>query len=306
MSHWLGRTLLCSRPMDTRTQDPPGAMVSMDYWNMLIPNTGNRTWKYRAASSSPASAQIPTATLLSTDGGSDTTFWNSTADGLYHVGSKTSAEGLLNFTDPLQELKFPCTFGTTWTDAMTASYLAGGIVPVTRIGSISGHADAYGTLRLPEGAEVLNALRVKVRRQINDNSAVADVVRIANVHYFYSLSMPYPMLQLTEDSVRIGTGAWTVVKGAQWIGNGFIVGLDESSLQEVAFSAYPNPVSEMLNIVIAGGEVFEAEVMDAAGHVVLQHRLSADRPSLDVRKLTPEPTSCVFGPREARRGSSVS
>lgn len=266
---------------------PTGANVDMNYWDMLIENSGNRTWRFRAASVTPTSAQIPTANLLSTDGGTDTTFWNSTSAGLFHVGSRTALEGIIPFSDPLLELVFPCTYGTTWNDGMTANYVVSGIVPVTRIGSIIGHADAYGTLRLPQGEVVMNVLRVNVRREFNDNSAVANVVRIANVKSFYSPSVPYPMLQLTEDSVRIGTGAWTVVKSAQWIGNGFIVGLDENSLDEVSFSAYPNPVSEMLNIAVSSGMATDAEVMDPSGRIVLQHRLSADRPSVDVRSLTP-------------------
>lgn len=265
---------------------PVGANVDMDYWNMLIPNTGNRPWKFRAAAITPTAVQIPTANLLSTDGGPDTTFWNSTASGLYHVGSRTQLEGIIPFTDPLLELKFPCTYGTTWTDAMTANYVVSGIIPVTRIGNITGIADAYGTLRLPEAGVVTNALRVKVRREVNDNSAVANVVRIANVHNFYSPTLPYPVLQLTEDSVRIGTGAWTVVKAAQWIGNGFIVGVDENDLEAVSFTAYPNPVSEVLSVILPEGGAFDAEVLDAAGRIVLQRRLSADRASVDVQGLT--------------------
>lgn len=277
---------------------PAGADVAMDYWNMLIPNTGNRTWRYRAASSSSTSAQIPTATLLYTDGGSDTTFWNSTADGFYHVGSRTDAEGVVNFTDPLQELKFPCTYGTTWTDAMSATYVVGGFVTVTRTGTIEGNADAYGTLRLPEAAVVPNVLSVKVRRQINDNSAVLNVVRIANINYFYSSTSPFPMLRLTEDSVRLGTGAWTVVKGAQWVGNGFVVGLDEEALEQVAFTAYPNPASNVVTIGIDAAKAGEAQVIDATGRVVLRARLTADRSSFDVGALTAGAYSVkVFDPQ---------
>lgn len=260
---------------------PQGANVMMDYWNMLNQNTGNRTWYFLAASASPTSAQIPSATLLSTDGGSDTLFWNFDSNGLYQVGSKTQLEGVVNFTDPTTELKFPCTFGTSWTDNMSASYLIGGIVPVTRLGSITGVGDAYGTLHLPGAAAIPNVLRVKVRRQVNDNSAATNITRIANIHYFYSQTSAYPMLRLTEDSVQIGTGAWTTVKNAQWQGQGFTVGLEELSADEVDFVAYPNPTDGALNFSSNGADL--AVVTDAAGRVVLSQRVSADRTTIDTQ-----------------------
>lgn len=264
---------------------PQGANVMMDYWFMLHPNTGNRTWYYQAASASPAAAQIPTATLLNTDGGSDTLFWRFDANGLYHVGSKTQLEGVVNFTDPLTELKFPCTFGTTWSDNMTASYVVGGFVTVTRIGSITGVGDAYGTLNLPGGASIPDVLRVKVRRQVNDNSAVTNVTRISNIHYFYGQTSAYPMLRLTEDSVQIGTGAWTAVKNAQWQGQSFNVGVEETAADQVEFIAYPNPTDGVLYFARNGAEV--AEVMDASGRIVSTHRISADRSSIDTQGMAP-------------------
>lgn len=257
---------------------PVGANVMMDYWNMLLPNTGNRTWYYQAASASPASALIPSATLLNTDGGSDTLFWNADANGLYHVGSKTQLEGTISFTDPLTELKFPCTFGTTWSDNMSASYVVSGIIPVTRLGSITGVGDAYGTLHLPEAAEIPDVLRVKVRRQVNDNSALANVTRISNIFYFYGQNSAYPMLQLTQDSVQIGTGAWAVAKTAQWQGQSFIVGVDELSADQVDFVAYPNPTDGVLHI--SGTDADEAEVLDASGRLVLRQRIASDRATL--------------------------
>lgn len=264
---------------------PQGANVMMDYWFMLNPNTGNRTWYYLAASASPAAAQIPAATLLNTDGGSDTLFWNFDGNGLYHVGSKTQLEGVVSFTDPLTELVFPCTFGTTWSDNMSASYVVSGVIPVTRIGSITGVGDAYGTLNLPGGASIPDVLRVKVRRQVNDNSAVTNVTRISNIHYFYGQSSSYPMLRLTEDSVQIGTGAWTAVKNAQWQGQSFTVGVEETAADQVEFVAYPNPTDGVLNFARNGADV--AEVMDASGRIVSSHRISADRSSIDTQGMAP-------------------
>ncbi|MBK7945120.1 MAG: hypothetical protein IPJ85_07380 [Flavobacteriales bacterium] len=116
---------------------PTGANVSFEYWGMLLPNTGNRPSRWFSASSTPTGALIPSATLISTDGGSDTLFWAVTSNGLEQVGSRATDEGNnpVSYTDAILELKLPCTFGTTWTDATSAT-INTQFGPVTRTGTI--------------------------------------------------------------------------------------------------------------------------------------------------------------------------
>ena len=261
---------------------PAGANVQFHYWDMLTPNTGNRTINYRAASITPTSATIPTATFLSTDGGTDTLFWAVTSQGLEQVGVRTNLEGVINFSDAGLELELPCALGTSWSDAVGASYIVSGIIPVTRVGTITGIADAYGTLDMPQGVQIPEVLRVRVRRDISDNSAVANVRRIANVTYYYSEDLAHPMVTLTQDSVQIGTGAWTVTKSAQWQGNSFIVGVEDVDASEVSFTAYPNPASDVLNVAFAEGAsvATRVEVLDAAGRLVLNEAITGGRAAL--------------------------
>ncbi len=265
----------------------PGADVEHGYWNMLVPNTGTRNYYYRAANITPTAASIPSATLLSTDGGTDTLFWAVTAQGLEQVGAKTTLEGVINFSDPYLELELPCTYGTSWSDAIGASYTVSGVVPVTRVGSITGLADAYGSLSMPNMVELTNVLRVKIRRDITDNSALANVHRISNIHHYYSTNFAHPMLSLIQDSVQIGTGAWAVAKSAQWQGDGFIVGVDELASAEAAFMAYPNPVADRLTVSLPSGtdQATRVEVIDAAGRTVAEQRASGTSFQLPVTGL---------------------
>ena len=269
------------------SEGQPGANVDNHVWDMLAPNTGTRTIYYRAASVTPTSASIPTATWLSTDGGSDTLFWAETAQGMEQVGVRTNLEGIINFSDAGLELKLPCTYGTTWTDAVGASYIVSGVIPVTRVGTITGNADGYGQLFMTQNVTIPAVLRVRVRRDITDNSAVANVHRISNVVYYYTEDQAHSMLTLTQDSVQIGTGAWTVAKSAQWQGNPYGVGTNEVELAEAAFIAYPNPTNDLLTVTFEDGAstATSLEVLDAAGRIVLSTALTGGRATLATQGL---------------------
>ena len=268
-------------------QGAAGANVDYHYWDMLTVPTGNKTIYYRDASVTSTSAAIPSAQLISTDGGTDTSFWAVTANGLEHVGVRSALEGTISFTDASLELKLPCTYGTTWSDAIGANYIVSGIVPVTRIGTITGIGDGYGTLAMPDANVLPTVLRVKVRRDVSDNSAVANVHRIANIHYYYIPTLPHPYVTLTEDSVQFGTGAWTVAKSATWQGNPFTVGMEDINPDDFTFNAYPNPVSEMLSVTFAEGAAVSVrmELIDATGRTVSRKSVTGGAGTIDTKGL---------------------
>lgn len=251
------------------------------HWQLLLPSTGNRNTFYIAATSS-----MPSATLASTDGGSDTAFWSVTSAGLVQVGVRGSLEGLLTFTDPLVELALPLAYGEDWTDATTASYSVSGI-PVTRVGSIRGEADAHGSLELSLGALYPEVLRVKVRREITDNSAFLVVRRIANIHYYYTESYTHPVLKLLQDSVQTGAGsAWQVTRKAEWIGAPGGVGVTEIDPNDFTFTAYPNPANDALTLTFeANARPTHVELFDAKGQLVATQQVNATTILLDVKGL---------------------
>jgi len=261
-----------------------GTNVTWHYWNMLVPNTGNRDYRWFNASVTPSASQVPSATLLSTDGGTDTTFWTVNSDGLVQVGSRTNlTAGVINYSDPFTELKLPCTYLTTWTDQHAASYSISGF-PVTRTGTITGIADAYGQLQLPNNFQH-DVLRVKVRRQITDAAAIATTVRIETVNYYYQSMARFPKLKLQVDSVQINGGAWAVTKRAEWTGVGFTVGIPEDIADEEVFTAYPNPTDGPLTIELAEGIGARVEIADAAGRIVEGFTLSSDRATIGTAHL---------------------
>lgn len=263
-----------------------GATVDYNYWDMLIPNTGFRNVRWFDASVTPSAALVPTATMISTDGGADTLYWAVTAEGLEQVGARSALYATtINYSDALLELKLPCTYLTSWTDNHAANYTISGF-PVTRVGTITGIADAYGVLRLPNGY-LHNVLRVKLRRSITDAAAIATTVRKETVFNYYEEGGRYPRLHLRIDSVQVNGGAWAVTRRAEWQGQGFTVGVDESINDADVFTAFPNPATDHITVnapFVAGSRL---EVADAAGRTVRSVNLTKEQAVLNVAELNP-------------------
>ena len=252
---------------------PGGTGEDIDYGFWMLDSTGQKNLKYLAPSVTSSSNAVPGTNLLFTDGGSDTTFYEYSSTGVKILGQRSPLEGLFAYSDPAQELVYPCTFGTTWTDAVGATYNTQ-LGPATRVGTITGIADGYGTLELPEDL-VPNVLRVKVRRNYTDQAALGTVSRISTTYFFFTENEVHPVLRLQEDSVSINGGAYSVQKGAQWMfGPGNVGIIDHAA---VRFNAYPNPVADVLALDLTGVEltVTSVTVVDARGAVVLQQGVNA-------------------------------
>jgi len=263
---------------------PAGANVQFNYWDMLENGGGLQNIRWFNASVSPNSSLVPSATLLSTDGGADTLYWAVTANGLEQVGARSALyNATINYTDPLLELKLPCTYQTSWTDNHSASYSVSGF-PVSRVGTITGIADAYGILQLPNNF-FHNVLRVKLRRSITDAAAIVTTLRKETVYNYYEEGGRYPRLHLRIDSVQINGGAWAVTRRAEWQGNAYAVGLDENLTDAEVFTAYPNPATNAFTVSAPYTAGSRLEIADAAGRVVRSVNLVGERPTIGVEQL---------------------
>jgi hypothetical protein len=261
-----------------------GAAQTWNYWQLLSPAEGTRNLFYLAPSVTSTSAAFPTATLLTTDGGTDTLFWRVGAQGLEQIGIRSSLEGTLAFTDTYLELKYPCTFGTTWTDPVGASYMAGPFA-VTRTGTITGNADAYGTLNMPGGVSYPSVLRVRVRHDFTDAAAIATVRRITNYTSFYASTQAHPVIRMQEDSVLGTSSTWTVVRSLQWTGAATGVGIDEATGASIGLA--PNPAAGLVQVSLDAqvARASEYRLVDASGRVVRRERVTGSRFQFDVSGL---------------------
>ncbi len=259
----------------------PGANETYGCWMLL--QAAVRDQHYDDPAVTPTSATIPAATMLGTDGGSDTLFWSSDANGLYLEGERTGI-GTFAYSDAVKELAYPLTFGTNWTDAGSATFTTFGL-NVVRTVSLVGSGSGYGTLELPALA-IDNVLRVSVAKTTFDQGGIANIERRSHITYFFVDTLHIPVLKLQSDSVSISGGAWSVTYINEWLYGQGEVGMADLDPADVHFTCYPNPATEVLNLPLTVNGTGTCEVLDAAGRVVMGRTLAANGPhSLPVSTL---------------------
>lgn len=245
-----------------------GASQLFGCW--MLEEASARDIRYIDPTETSSSDLMTDEDVLSTDGGSDTLFWNTDATGLFLVGERTLAT--FPYTDAVKELAYPCTFGTTWTDNGSAAYTVAGINAVRTV-SVTGNADAYGNLQLPEGL-INNVLRVSVRRTSFDQSAFLNVDRVSHITYFFVDTVAYPVLKLQMDTVILNGGAPSVTFANEWMYGPGTVGIGDLSADDVTFTAYPNPTAELITLPVTVKGAARCDVYDAAGRIVLSRQLT--------------------------------
>ena len=277
----VGQTVALQTGANYVWEGPSGAAVTFNYWDLFPSASTPRNFFYAPA------IGVPMADYATTDGGTDSTFWSVEADGLSTVGEKQPLTGRVSYPQPLLELPLPLSFGESWNDAVTVNYFAQVVIPVVRLATVAGTADAYGQLNLPN-ANSVEVLRVTVRRDIRDESSVINVRRIFNTSSFYSGSSAHPVLKLQIDSLQLGTGAWTVSRSVELSGDGALVGLEEYNAAEALFNAYPNPALEAVTLDL-NGSASHVELIDAKGAIVRRLQVNSDQVRIDLSGLEAGP-----------------
>jgi hypothetical protein len=254
------------------------------FWQDLSGTT--RTWYFHDASVSAAAQAIPGVNLLSTDGGTDTTFWRAGANGLELAGEIFSQLVPFTYSNGSLELSLPLSYGDTWTDAFLGSATVSGLA-VQRAGTTTGHADGHGMLQVPGGLYP-SVLRVHVRKTSQVSSVLLNATTASDHYSFYDGSSPFPVLRLMQDTVVLAGGAPSVEKRTDWIGNSFVAGMNESGSAAV-FTAYPNPAHEGVTLNLEGIMANErmVEFFDATGRMVRTERITAETAFIDLKSLTP-------------------
>ena len=149
----------------------PGASGANVTWDFsALDQLSVVSFDYMSPASTPQGSSFPGANIASVTEG-NTSYFNTSAagydlHGIYADGS----DALIVYQDPERVLSYPCSYGTTWTDALLSNFELSGY-QFERSGTVSGNADGYGTLIMPYGT-VTNVLRVVT---VEDYSDVTDL-----------------------------------------------------------------------------------------------------------------------------------
>lgn len=242
----------------------------------------------------PNGAQFPSAQVALTNGGADTVFSTSTANGMERVGdTQTLAVVLMGleyhfttaYSDAILDLALPITYGNApWTDLFSGTFVVEGNT-ATRNGSITGVADAWGWLIMPGGADTVEVLRVKTRIAesipLNLSGVLLPVTHVRNTHAYYPMWGKYPLVSTVSDSLS----SMLVNQNysyTEWLDNS-AVGVVEAPAAGVELRVFPNPAAEEVVVPAEMHTVQELAVYDDQGKPVLKE-LMAGPATLDVRQ----------------------
>ncbi len=221
-----------------------GAAGANQTWNFAsIGNTGSATSQFVAVSSTPNGAQFTNCNLAASSGGAYS-FYSSTASALTLNGVASPSGGpLITYSNGEDFLRFPFTFGNSYTDTWAATFTSG--VDFFRTGSTAVTADGYGTLITPQGT-FTNALRIHFVQTYHDSSNFGNG-DYTNDEYFWYKEGIKEALASTYTFTSNFAGQTNTTTGGSYAGG--TVGMEESSA-DLAFVLAPNPAQEKINITI--------------------------------------------------------
>ncbi len=169
---------------------------------------------------------------------------------------------------------YPLTYSNTNNDLFGGTFNSGGY-NWTRTGTINSEVDGYGTLITPAGTYT-NVLRVKIEEDYDDEPTGVPQVQntTSEVYHWYKAGIHYPIAVNTS----LTSGGFP-----QYLFQ-FVdatTGIEESDAVQLA--VYPNPATEILNVVNDQFVAAQYEIVDVMGREVLNGTLNSKR--IDVNSL---------------------
>jgi hypothetical protein len=258
---------------------PPAAGTGMTYDYSGLVETGLAGWQWISPSVYSNPAAFPTATIAATNG-TDTLFFNVTANGLERVGERQSIVGFdaeVPFTDASLNMKLPLSFGQTWNDNIAGNFMVD-TSPGVRSGTISGNADGSGMLTIPGGEPAAEVVRVYTYTQeVNTLTQVPIFGTVTVIHKraqydYYAQFMKTPIVRVYTDSLSSSIGLTQNTSAIEWLDAGF-VGMAEKT-QRADLQVFPNPAAENVSVRYTDRVTgtMTLELRDATGRMVLSQR----------------------------------
>lgn len=161
----------------------------------------------------PDGASFPSATIAASESGGYTYSEFNATGGYFHGLALTGFTPAV-YSDPMQQVVFPATLGTAWTDDFGGTFDILGTT-VTRTGTITAEADAYGTLQLPWGT-LTDVLRVSGTEAYTDDYGLGTLTYENNYYDYLQAGTRYPIVHIFSTTTSF-FGNTTTITGAQWM-----------------------------------------------------------------------------------------
>lgn len=254
-------------------------------WDMsaATPAGGAETFSYIEPSLAPGNDFFPGADIALQSAGALTTatFFDVQSDGVYDLGTYDSGGPVtVLYTDVDQTMRYPCALGTTWTDDAAFETTVDGNPISTATSTSTYTADGTGTLILPNGTYP-NVLRLTHTSSETAESFGSTFV-ITKEEVIFRRAGTREVLASTIHHTYFTNGGLT----DELFQSYYLISLPTDITEEVvgAFTIFPNPAKDLVNVTMGQAENAQLTVTDALGRVVFVNGPSlAASFTLDVR-----------------------
>ncbi len=261
--------------MDTTGAEPgaAGANQTWDLTSLVLDSTHIQNWV--APSATPYASLFPTATVASaiTYG-----FWNMNASQLLQLGSVVGGDTLI-YSKPVTYVTFPFSYLSTSNGTFKGTSV-GTSGSMTVSGTMSTTADAWGTLKLPEGVYT-NILRTKSVETDTMIMGAMTLIDITTTYYYCSSTSRAPLLGIFIDEFNY-MGIISYMKRVVMIPAG--TGINDMDAQDNNIVLYPNPVSN--NLAVGTTLKAEISIINTQGQLVRALSTNGNLTNIDVSDLS--------------------
>lgn len=245
-----GNTINSKNLVGTPDNSAVGAAVTFD--NSALTN-GTLIVAQVSTPNATEISTFPGTTVKFEDGNGNSIFYKSTATQLEITGAGISGATLNFSADNALFLKFPTSFGNTYTDNARGSFTSTAASGLFR-GTITTTADGSGTLLL--GLQTFtNILRVKTVQNYNlyqstDTNYFFAIGSLVSTFYtYYNNTNRYPLFTTTTATISVPLLSINQTTNAA-VGQNITALATQNKPLNSKITAYPNPVNE--NLFFAG------------------------------------------------------
>ncbi len=231
-----------------------GAAGANQTWNFAsIGNTGTVPAQYVTVASTPYASQFSNSNLAALGGGAYS-YYNITNNAYTLNGVVSPSSGtVIPYTNGEDILRFPFTFGNSYTDTWAATFTSG--VDFFRTGSTTVTADGYGTLITPNGTYT-NTLRIHFVQNYQDSTDFGNYTYVNDEYFWFKDGIKEFLAFTSTLSSTFGGSTSTSTSGSYATGT---VGIEESQLSS-SIALFPNPAQQTINLTIDDENISNAKV----------------------------------------------
>jgi hypothetical protein len=254
---------------DTTTAIPKSTGAGMNWnFNTLTINTSTEVSTYTTTASTPSASIFPGASISEIIGmGGNYNHYKPTASTFEYQGVQFPGTPI-NFSNTAVYYVWPYSFGTTNTDNFSGTTTTG-TVTTSFAGSIAGYGSGTGTVVMPGGLTLTNCLQLKNVLTFTLMQGSNVQTQIQTEYLYFHGSNKFPILSVQYQAQTSGTVTSNTCD--VWVNKAVVAGINETQLSTNNFVVFPNPATNVVNVVLPNNEIAtQLQVVDVTGKVVKQ------------------------------------